>query len=188
MLVRRLAVPLFLAAALTGCATSLKSVPQNYVVQDQGNALVMGRFEYQYKEGKKPWGSDSGIFKTLGGPTLYLEDMATGKDYALHLDGNWTDFYVELAPGRYRINRWASGKLEAGPLGGFDVTGGKVVYIGTLRFVRKQGFGSFAKQVFLSTIPGEWSVSNEYEQAATKFRERYPRIDQEIITSLIDLH
>jgi len=175
-------------SVLAGCATSLDTLPPTYVLQDQGNAVVMGRFEYQYKEGKKPWGSDSWLFKRLSGSTLYAEDLKTGKDYAIHLDGDWTDFWVEMPPSRYRIKKWVSGKLESGELGRFDVTGGKVVYIGTLRFVRKQGAGSFAQQVLLGTIPGEWSVSNEYEQAAKTFHEKYPRIDQEIVTSLIELY
>jgi hypothetical protein len=182
-----LIVPLLFSLFLTGCATTLKAIPRDYVIQNQGNGVVIGRFEYQYKEGKRPW-LDGGFFGKLGGPTMYVEDMKTGKDYAIKLDGAWSDFYVELPPGRYRIKKWVSGNLESGMIGRFEAAAGQVVYVGTLRFVRKQGAGSFASQVLLDTIPGKWSVSNEHEEAAKKFREKYPRIDQEIVTSLIDLY
>jgi hypothetical protein len=182
-----LILPLTISLFLTGCATTLKAIPRDYVVQDQGNGVVIGRFEYQYKEGKRPLG-DSTFLGKIGGPKLLVEDIKTGKDYSIPLEGAWSDFYVELPPGRYRINKWASGKLESGMIGRFEVAAGQIAYLGTLRFVREQGMKSFASQVFLDTIPGTMSLSNECEDVTKRFRERYPQIEQEIVISPIDLY
>jgi hypothetical protein len=65
---------------------------------------------------------------------------------------------------------------------------GQVIYIGTLKWSRRQDAGSFFAGAFTRPgggLIGDWQVEDEYEDAMKSFRGQYPQISQEIVRSLI---
>ena len=184
---------MILALGLTGCATTLHTIPTDFVLGDKEESVVIGRVINDM--GVKPIGFFDRLstiqveIERVGGPVL---NETTGTSYIIACDKTCRDsnFFVTLPPGNYRITKIVLGQLESRPSGRFEIGKGQVIYLGTLKFV-SAGIG----QSILGSIAGggqtrvvgDWRVENEYESAAKSFRERYPQMNQEIVKSLLHL-
>ncbi len=99
--------------------------------------------------------------------------------------GGVTDFYVTLPPGRYRITELSTFDLHAKLPGTFDVPTDPVVYIGTLRFVGRDG--SFAERMVGRYASGGWMIVDTGSSVVDRFRQRYPRATEPVVSSLMRL-
>lgn len=170
------------ALGLVGCATTLHTLPPNFALGTKEESVVAGRVTIDM--GVKP----VEFFDRLNKIELTVKNEASGKDYVIVCDAGGSDsnFYVALPPGLYSVKKFKKAQLESAPSGRFVVGEGQVVYIGTLKFVRRQGAGSFALGVLMGgAILGDWRVEDEYEEMVRSFREKYPQMNQEVVKSLI---
>jgi hypothetical protein len=176
------------ALGLAACATKFNTIPTDFALGAKEESVVIGRVTIVMGTvmGLKP----IGFFERLGTSQLTVKNEATGEDYIIVCDKNGPDsnFYVALPPGQYRFSKWERGNLT-GPLEGrFGVGNGQVVYIGTLKWARRQDAGSFIAGAFQGpggSLIGDWLVEDEYEDAVKSFRGQYPRINQGVVKSLI---
>jgi len=134
---------------------------------------------------------------------LVVTNEATQVDYTLVCDGTALDseFFVSLPPGQYRFlhvrdsrvgwvktasGDWVPGGPSSGtftskwllpfriPYPRFEVRAGKVQYLGTIRFL-----GAGRDSSLLGG--GSWLIENESAKTIKSFRERYPRITQQVV-------
>jgi hypothetical protein len=172
---------------LAGCANTLHTLPADYALNTQEQSVVIGRvvIDMGTLMGMKP----IGFFDRMSGSQLTVVNVATGKEFIIVCEKNGSDayFYVELPPGLYKLSKWDRGNLTASPTGHFSTGPGRVTYLGTLKFTRKQGVGSFLAGAALHGFIGGWSVVDEPEEAVKAFHEHYPQLNQEIVTSLMAL-
>jgi len=176
------------ALGLTACATKFNTIPTDFALGAKEESVVIGRVTIVMGTlmGLKP----IGFFERLGTSQLTVENEATGEDYVIVCDKSGPDsnFYVALPPGQYRFSKWERGNLT-GPLAGrFGVGKNQVIYIGTLKWGRRQDAGSFLAGAFMvpgGGLIGDWQVEDEYEDAVKSFRGQYPQISQEVLRSLI---
>ncbi len=171
---------------LSGCATTLEPVGPDFEFGDPPASVAVGRVEYVYDE-RTPSATSEGFVRVLGNPTLAMEAVASGEAYEISLDGSRSDFFVEIPPGSYVVTRWTSGRLEGALRGRFTVRPGEIAYLGTLRFTREQGVGSFLQEAFLNWMPGVWTVEDEYDKTVKGLRDRCPRLTQPVLRALIRL-
>lgn len=175
------------ALGLTACATKLHTIPADFALGAKEESAVVGRVTIVMGTlmGLKP----IGFFERLGTSQLTVENEATGEDFVIVGDksGSDSNFYVALPPGQYRLSKWERGNLTSPLMGRFEVGKGQVIYIGTLKFSRRQDMGSFMAGALDRRSYGDWQVEDEYEDAVKSFRERYPQMNQEIVKSLLRL-
>ena len=178
------------ALGLTGCATTLHTIPTDFTLGDKEESVVIGRVTIVMGTlmGLKP----IGFFERLGTSQLTVENEATGEDSVIVCDRNGPDsnFYVALPSGQYRFSKWERGNLTSPLNGRFGLGKGQVIYIGTLKWSRRQDMGSFLAGAFQGPgggFIGDWQVEDEFEDAVKSFRERYPQMNQEIVKSLLRL-
>jgi hypothetical protein len=176
------------ALGLTACATKFNTIPTDFALGAKEESVVIGRVTIIMGTlmGLKP----IGFFERLGTSQLTVENEATGEDYVIVCDKSGPDsnFYVALPPGQYRFSKWERGNLTSPLAGRFGVGTGQVVYIGTLKWARRQDAGSFVAGAFQGpggSLIGDWQVEDEYEDAVKSFRGQYPQISQEVVRSLI---
>ena len=176
------------ALGLTSCATKFNTIPTDFALGAKEESVVIGRVTIIMGTlmGLKP----IGFFERLGTSQLTIQNEATGEDYIIVCDKSGPDsnFYIALPPGQYRFSKWERGNLTS-PLAGRFVAGkGQAIYIGTLRWSRRQDSGSFIAGAFQGpggSFIGDWQVEDEYEEAVKSFRGQYPRISQEVVKALI---
>ena len=174
------------ALGLTGCATTLHTIPTNYAMGTNEESVVIGRVTMDLSGGGvKP----IGFFDRLNKINVIVENHTTGKSYEIVCDqgGSDSNFFVAILPGQYSVSKLRKGNLESSPPGRFEVGKGQVMYIGTLKFVgRGLSAGIWASVLAgRTTLPGDWLVEDEYLVEVKSFREKYPHISQEVIKSLI---
>ena len=176
------------ALGLTACATKLHTIPADFALGAKEESVVVGRVTIVMGTlmGLKP----IGFFERLGTSQLTVENEATGEGFVIVGDksGSDSNFYVALPPGQYRLSKWERGNLTSRLMGRFGVGKGQVIYIGTLKFARREDVGSFLEGAFQvpgGGVIGDWQVEDEYEDAVKSFREQYPHISQEVVKSLI---
>ena len=163
---RRTALILSVVVGLSGCATSLTTIPPDYAAGPSGESVVIGRVTLELVQ------PPLAFFANLGGMKLTVRNETTGKDYAIVCDKSGLDseFYVPLPPGRYRlVSVHAMNVVSQLPPRGFEVDPARVQYVGTIRF----------RGTSLA-VAGMWHVEDESEHTVRTFRERYPRISQPV--------
>lgn len=174
---------------LAACATRVHDIPSSYVLTGDSESVVIGRLiaELTGPGGLKPLA----FFEKLTHMHLTIRNEATDESYEIVCDesGMNARFYVALPAGRYSLAKATINQLESSPRGGFSVSGGEAVYIGTLRF-RNGGFGvSVAASVATgaTTFLGDWAVEDHEAEAVADFRQKFPQFESPVRKSLIDL-
>ena len=171
---------------LTGCATTLHTIPTNYSMGTNEESVVIGRVVIDLSGGSiQPIGFFDQLFKI----TVTVENHTTGKSYEIVCDqgGSDSNFFVALPPGQYGITQIQKGNLKSTPSGRFTVGKSQVVYIGTLKFTGR-GLGAGIATSALAgrtTLPGDWLVVDEHLVVEKSFREKYPHLSHEVVKSLI---
>ena len=167
-----LAVILAVVLGLSGCATSVTTIPQDHALGNQNESVVFGRVAVELLQ------PPLDFFANLGRMRMIIRNETTDKDYAVICDrtGLDSEFYVSLPPGRYRfVNIMAMNVESELPPGQFEIGTGRVQYLGTMRFQGQSVPGS-----------GMWRVDDESEKAVQSFRERYPRLSPPAAKSVIE--
>ncbi len=174
--------------ALTGCVTTLtlRTLPADFELGANEESVVMGRvvFEPNIKPLK--------FFEKLNKMELEVENNTTGDSYIIVCDkgGYKSNFFVSLPQGLYDIKKINIARMEVTKgtrLGHFEVERGKVVYIGTLKFVEQNGTSHFLAGAMTGSFAGDMYVEDEYEAAMSVLHERYSFMNQKIVKSLIKL-
>jgi hypothetical protein len=163
---KRIAIILAAVLGLSGCATTLTTIPPDHTLGPRDESVVIGRLTLDLMQ------PPLAFFANLGRMKLTVTNETTGKDYAVFCDktGLDSEFYVPLPPGRYRfVSVHAMNAVSQLPPGRFDVESGHVQYVGTIRFRGTSIVGG-----------GRWHVEDESETTVKAFRERYPRITQPV--------
>ena len=186
---KRVLAIVILLLALSGCATTLHTIPTNFSLGGSEESIVIGHLIIDW--GVKP----IEFFDRHETMPLTVKNESSGKSYAIVCDEGGSDsrFFVVLPVGRYRISQLVKGRNEWGgwlnPLGHFEVGAGQVVYIGALKWVQSKLSTTIIAGVLTGGhfFPGSLFVEDTYEEDAYSFRERYPHIDQQIVKSIIKL-
>src|SRR2546426_3424501 len=173
--------------ASAGCATTLRSIPEDIEPTGQAVSIVIGRVEFLKTSGDPLWLTTFFLAATARDIAVSVTQEVTGRRYILKgvEPGAMVDFYVALPPGRYRITRVAQGDFHSNFKNTvFNVPRAPIVYIGTLRFVGERT--SFAEHFgSLAIAKGRWSVVDAPDDVVQRFRRRYPRLNDPIVPSLI---
>ena len=157
---------------LSGCATSVTTIPQDHTLGAADESVVFGRVAVELLQ------PPLDFFANLGRMRMTIRNETTDKDYAVICDrpGLDSEFYVSLPPGRYRFVNVQSMNMESRlPPGRFEVGSGRVQYLGAIRYLGTSLMGE-----------GVWHVDDESEKAGKSFRERYPRLSQPAAKSVIE--
>jgi len=165
-----------LAVLLAGCVTKAGTIDPQFRLGESDISIVIGRMEAVRALDSR---SDD-LNKILKGTmVLTVVHEALDKTYEIKTaDSDFgSDFYVALPPGRYRITKWSNSALESRLRGWFDVPPRRVVYIGTLRW-------SDRGPDFLSRR-GRWTLHDDTEEVSSRFRGRFPAVDERITKSFI---
>jgi hypothetical protein len=175
---------------LTGCATTLHTIPTDYALGAKEESVVIGRVIIDMGETIKP----IGFFDRLSKIVLSVEDATGGlsaKRYTIICDRGGSDsiFVVTLPPGRYKITGIQRGNMESHQSGSFEVGSTQIVYIGTLKYEGEGLFATMAASILSgrSVIPGGWYLNDNYEETVKFFRENYLHMNQEIVKALMTL-
>lgn len=179
--------------------TTLKTLPKDYDPAQKEECIVIGRFDYVYNT-RKPEKPHSKLSNRMANPMLTVKNESTGKAYYIDLEGPEWQFYVALPLGKYRVSEWTSGNLTADPPAVFELSPCRpdpegdqeaaacpARYIGTLKYARQTGAGAFWKGAVTQTIPGQWEVVDEYDEALKAFSEIYPQLSCPARKSLFQL-
>lgn len=172
-----------------GCASNptVRSIPDNYAMGIREESVVIGRVVIDLSGGSI---QPIGFFDRLDAIQVTVASLNTGETYSIVCDqsGSSSNFYVALPPGQYKITRVQKGQLESIPSGHFTAGKNEVVYVGTLKFTGR-GIGAGITASLLAggrtTLPGDWQVGDEYSIVVKSFQERFPRLNQEVVKSLI---
>ena len=186
------ALYMLLGLGLTGCATTLQTIPADFTFGVKEESVVIGRVIIDM--GVKPIAFFDSLAKIevalerVGGPVL---KETTGTTYTMVCDKSCRDsnFFLALPPGNYHVTKVVLGQLEFRPSGRFEVELGQVTYLGTLKFASAGMGTSMAASVLMGrgTVVGRWQVVDEYESSVKAFRERYPQMKQEVVKNLMQL-
>jgi len=162
----RSAIILATVLGLSGCATTLTTIPPDHTLGPGNESVAIGRLTLDLTQPPLVF------FTNLGRMKLTVTNETTGTDYAVFCDktGLDSEFYVPLPPGRYRfVSVQAMNAISQLPPGHFNVESGRVQYVGTIKFSGTSLMGK-----------GRWHVEDESETTIKAFRERYPRISQPV--------
>jgi hypothetical protein len=175
----------FAAFLLVGCGTWVRSIPVDHEIEAGGESVVIGRLTTDL--GAEP----IAFFDRMTRPSLSIENETTGGDFIVLTDKSSSDsaFYASLPPGEYLVTKVYRGRMESTLRARFHVPPGALVYVGTLKFSDASIAASIGASLLAgeSTIPGEWSVEDRYDEAVAEFRELYPRLVNSVVDSLIEL-
>ena len=107
----RVTTAMLSAVLLTGCATTVETLPSKYTLGASDHAVVVGRIETPV------WRYDS-----VGLRSFTATHETTANVYHAECDerGGGSDFYVALPPGRYRPV--AAGRMTAQPAATIPIT------------------------------------------------------------------
>lgn len=175
---------------LTGCA--LHSIPDNYVLQKDGESIVIGQLilpttGLTYLE--RPYrGSDGSFsFSTILGRDSRVYSVAPDQH------GVVCEFFIAVPQGRYRIDRISWGEFNSDVNGIFTVyEPGKVYYIGSIKMtVPQRDPGQIAANIVMDifanrrSVPVNYTVLDDLKQVSATFRKKYQHLPQTIEKSLV---
>jgi len=165
---------------LAGCAGHAGTLTSEYRLGDGDTAVVIGRMEAMRAPDSRSVSLTDGLKGR--GVLSVMQHAADGSEvpYAIKTadEDYGSDFYVALPPGRYRIVGWQHGEFEARLNGWFDVPPRGVVYIGTLRWNDRGRDGLLSRR-------GRWTLHDELDEVAARFRARFPAVDAVVRRSFI---
>ncbi len=163
---------------LSGCAASVGTVPADFSLQGKEESVVFGHLII---DGRSDEVAHS--LNPLDTMTLTFWNASTGKRYAVVCERGGSDarFFVALPPGQYRVTKWSDGRSSFNLRGSFEVERGAGVYIGTIKWVRSVSTG-----VLSGATQGTLAIEDRYAEEARLFKERYPRIQEPIVRSIIN--
>ena len=173
---------------VAGCGSTVGTIPVTHAIGTSGESVVVGWVQ-------TPFMGDAPMF-------IVVDHETTARRFIIQCDnpGGSCAFYVSLPPGGYRIQR-VGGSSETRTIDGttdvtgharlearFDVAPGRVVYVGALRFFARN-YGKTTEtprpKRTQQTIGGEWLVLDAEKEALSYFNERFPRITEPVVKSLI---
>ena len=165
---------------LAGCAGHAGTLTSEYRLGDGDTAVGIGRMEAMRAPDSRSVSLTDGLKGR--GVLSVMQHAADGSEvpYAIKTadEDYGSDFYVALPPGRYRIVGWQHGEFEARLNGWFDVPPRGVVYIGTLRWNDRGRDGLLSRR-------GRWTLHDELDEVAARFRARFPAVDAVVRRSFI---
>jgi hypothetical protein len=174
----------------TGC--SLHSIPEQYVIQKEGDSIVIGQL----------------ILPTTGVPYLERPSRGTGGSFSFSTimgrssrvyfvvpdqNGVVCPFYIAVPQGRYSIDRISWGEFTSDVKGIFTVyEPGKVYYIGSIQMtvpVRDPGqiAAGIVMDIFANrrSVPVNYRVIDDLTQVTAEFHRKYPHLPLAIEKSLV---
>jgi hypothetical protein len=181
------ALALVLVSA-TGCATSVRSIPDDFATAPDERSIVIGRVELVWAQtGAGLWNAPHPALAFLRADRLQIKakNERTGRTFYIGaLDmGPASDFNVPLPYGQYRIDEIGTQQMRSPVKALFEVPRAAAVYVGTFRFSGYQP--PFAQRLLtLSFARGQWSIVDGSDEAIPRFRARHPQLTQAVVSSL----
>jgi hypothetical protein len=163
-----------LLPVLSGCATTLHSIPPDRASLPAQQSVVFGRVSLDF--GKHA----IGFFDHVNTIHLTVRNLGTDERYEIVCDqgGSDSEFFVAIPPGDYRMEKQEKGNAGSEAHARFTVPPNQVVYLGTFRYV-DAGLGASIGASLLSggtTIAGKWRVQDDFQAASTAFQSGHPKL------------
>lgn len=171
-----------LIPVLSGCATTLHSIPPDQASLPAQQSVVFGRVTLDF--GKHA----IEFFDHMNTICLTVKNLGTGELYEIVCDqgGSDSDFFVAIPPGDYWMEKQEKGNLGSQQHAKFTVPPNQVVYLGTFRYVDAGLAESIAVGVLSGgkTHAGEWHVQDDFQKATTAFQSGHPKLVASPVKSL----